>query len=77
MKQVELDLTVNPGLQPCDRCERIKQCGWFGSFCLCEACASIAAHAIGREAAGRAIARLAKLFERGKKHGKQGTGSAG
>ena len=69
-----IDLTPSSGLGPCDRCERIKLCGWFGSFWLCEACVKIATEAIGLEAAGRAIERLARWWQEGKLHA--GTRSA-
>ena len=68
----QLDLTQNPGLGVCDRCERITELRWFGCFHLCEECALRAAQAIGLEAAGRAIERLNELSkQQGKRSGRQ------
>jgi hypothetical protein len=61
--QPQLDLTQSPGLEPCDRCERIVNCEWFGCFSLCDDCRPRAVEAIGLEAGGRAIHRLAQLHQ--------------
>ena len=57
------DLTSPPGLHPCDKCERITPCEWFGSFWFCAECVLIAADALGKEAAARAIERLAEYHQ--------------
>ena len=47
-------------LHPCDRCEKLVVCYWFGSYWLCPDCVLIAAEHLGKVAAGRAIERLAE-----------------
>ena len=59
-----LDLTAEPGVQPCDKCERIVECRLFACFYLCPLCLPAAVEGIGLEAAGRAFERLARLYRR-------------
>ena len=61
--QPELDLTQDPGMGVCDRCERILELGWFGVYWFCEECAEHAVACIGVDATGRAIERLKLLVE--------------
>ena len=74
----EIDLTQSPGLGVCDRCERILELGWLGCFQLCEECTLRLVDAIGTDAIGRAIARVAELVKQEKRHGdgEKGTRSA-
>ena len=53
-------LQADAKLHPCDRCEKLVACDWFGSFWLCADCVLIAAEHLGKLAAGRAIERLAE-----------------
>lgn len=60
----QMDLTKSPGMGVCDRCERIKPLDWFGLFWLCDECTLRALDAIGVEAFGRGVERLAHFLKR-------------
>lgn len=57
------DLTVDPGLGVCDRCERIKPLGWFGFFWLCDECTLVAVDHIGVDALGRCVERISSFVK--------------
>lgn len=61
--QPKIDLTHNPGMGVCDRCERILELGWFGFYWLCDECSTAAVEFIGIDATGRAIDRLKQWLE--------------
>lgn len=63
MGRPRIDITQSPGMDVCDRCERIKPVGWFGCFWLCDQCTLIAVEALTVEAAGRAIERLIAILK--------------
>lgn len=60
---VFLNFDSDPGLQPCDRCHRIKLTGWFGGFLFCQEClADPGVESIGFDAVGKAAERLSTVW---------------
>lgn len=57
-----LDFDADPGLQPCDKCHRIKLCQWFGAVLLCPECLTPAVETMGLDALGKSAERLATVW---------------
>lgn len=63
MTEVFLDFTADPGLQPCDRCHRIKLTQWFAAMLLCQEClADPSIESISLDAVGKAAERLSEVW---------------
>lgn len=61
--EVFLDFDSDPGLQPCDRCHRIKLTQWFAGMLLCQEClADPGVESIGFDAVGKAAERLSAVW---------------
>lgn len=57
-----LDFDADPGLQPCDKCCRIKLCQWFGAVLLCPECLTPAVETMGLDALGKSAERLSTVW---------------